>query len=257
MKVKVERNMTEIELFFESIKEKGEQQEEQTDKLILSLRALSDPIQEIKREYTAVQQASKERFNVFDCLTRHHLEELHSNFLSYLLNPKESHDCGAGFLRSFLKGLSVNQELGQVLSAIPDKEFELAHVERERFIAKDINDEGYGFIDIFIEMPSINIVIENKIFAHEQKDQIARYFGYCEKLQKKNVILYLTLFGDKSRQANGVTYYCVSYKNDIAGWLEECIAEYKQKQIPVVYVGLAYYKELINQKILRGKCRHS
>jgi len=45
---------------------------------------------------------NKENFNFFTALvngknTKEHIEKYHSNFIGYLLNPKENHDFGSFF----------------------------------------------------------------------------------------------------------------------------------------------------------------
>src|SRR6266545_1665398 len=50
------------------------------------------------------------RFNVFDVLGRPRLEEAHSSFLAWLLNPEEAHGFGDGFLREFMRR-AVREEL--------------------------------------------------------------------------------------------------------------------------------------------------
>jgi hypothetical protein len=45
---------------------------------------------------------SESRFNIFDALGTRRQELRHSDFLSYLLDPKKAHGLGSRFLRDFL-----------------------------------------------------------------------------------------------------------------------------------------------------------
>ena len=80
--------------------------------------------------------------NIFSCLNNASYEIRHSNFISWLLNPEESHNQRDYFLRLFLDSIG-----------------EQAH-EAEEFLK--ISREKWN-IDILIELKSRIIVIENKI----------------------------------------------------------------------------------------------
>src|SRR5690606_38129123 len=91
-----------------------------------------------------------------------------------------------------------------------------------------------GRIDLVIkDAKGKVIVIENKIFAPEQENQIPRY----KNTYSEAAILYLTLFGDEPKNIGelkkGIDFYLISYKEDIIRWLELCL------------------KETVNQPILR------
>jgi len=194
------------------------------------------------------KKISKERFNVFTCLTKHHLEELHSNFIHYLLDPKSSHDCGCLFLKLFLNSVRHVQGINAELDNISSIEFKNAIVLKELSIGRSSESDIYGFIDIYIETENFVIVIENKVNAHEQKDQISRYARYCINTKKMPLVFYLTIDGRESTQSLGEKYFPISYQEHIINWLDSSIKECWK--YPLVYAGIYYYKELINKHIL-------
>ena len=55
---------------------------------------------------------------MFDCLTKHHLEQLHTNFIAYLLKVDETHDSGDVFLKEFIEVLK--DENSQIRESIHD-----------------------------------------------------------------------------------------------------------------------------------------
>jgi hypothetical protein len=63
-------------------------------------------------------------------------------------------------------------------------------------------------------------MIENKIYAGEQPNQLLRY----QNAYPQGKLLYLTLWGNISEQKSSekIKYSCISYQNDIINWLEEC-----------------------------------
>lgn len=175
-----------------------------------------------------------ERFNIFEACGVNHYENTHSAIIAELLNPHGSHGQADSFLTSFL------------CSYKSDICFSL---ENGAPVATEVVTEE-GRIDILITNPEGQaIIIENKIYAHDQWEQLKRYDKYAEdKFGKGNYeILYLTLFGDKASEqsAEGVKYIPISYANNIVEWLEECI-NYSAR-IPLIRETLIQYQNHIKQ----------
>jgi hypothetical protein len=81
---------------FRNIQEaEGRRSREALDGFIQQASSLSDRIREERRH-------SADRFNIFEALGMYDGELQHSVFIAYLLNPREHHDQGVFFLRSFL-----------------------------------------------------------------------------------------------------------------------------------------------------------
>lgn len=182
-----------------------------------------------------------EKFNIFNILNLSQDEtKLHTPFIAELLNPKGSHGMKDAFLREFIKISNIDTELDT-------KE---ATVETEYSIGYKNNDstEG-GRIDIFVYDNKKNaIIIENKIYAGDQKNQLLRYYNYAFKNKFKFNIIYLTLYGDAASEKSlgniNFDYDCLSYNNDILSWLERCVQI--SACIPLV-------REIIRQYIINIK----
>lgn len=214
-----------------------------------NLLIVNSEIEKIDNDYKEKNFNEKSRFNVFSCLTRHHLEELHSKFLKYLLDPKETHECNDLFLRLFFETLIEDDEIKNEIAEI-NPDFLKAEVIREKHIGFSAKTKTYGFIDIFIGTDKINIVIENKIRAGEQDKQIFRYINYCKHLRKKYIALYLTPRGIISEEAGKELYFPISYNKTINAWLDKCINHVSE--FPFVQSGICYYKNLLNDIILNN-----
>ena len=156
---------------------------------------------------------------------------LHSMFLANLLNPKGSHGQRGKFLEAFLKMLQKS------FPAISADNLELnianASVEVEKYIGRQTDSEG-GRIDIYLTDGKHSIIIENKINASDQHHQMLRYWNYGmsqkgDDTEKSFVLIYLTLDGcSPSKDSLGEDLkendiVCLSYKNDIRGWLDRCV----------------------------------
>ncbi|MEG0578394.1 MAG: PD-(D/E)XK nuclease family protein [Niameybacter sp.] len=87
--------------------------------------------------------------------------------------------------------------------------------ERERYIGVD------GRIDLIIESRTDLLIIEIKIDAGDQKNQLKRYQRYAKSTGKDYKIYYLTLLGDEASQVSvgdnrgEVEYTCLSFSSDI------------------------------------------
>lgn len=182
-----------------------------------------------------------EKFNIFNILNLSQDEtKLHTPFIAELLNPKGSHGMKDAFLREFIKISDIDTELDT-------KE---ATVETEYSIGYKNNDstEG-GRIDIFIYDNKKNaIIIENKIYAGDQQNQLLRYYNYAKKNKFNFNLIYLTLNGNAASEKSlgniNFNYDCLSYNNDILSWLERCVQI--SACIPLV-------REIIRQYIINIK----
>lgn len=208
-----------------------------------SIQQLIQIASEIEQKYAAKKANSGEDFNVFKILKVESNEvSTHSAFLAEILNPAGSHGQKEKFLKLFCEQF-----------AITNFDPKSAKVEIERHVGHISEDysEG-GFIDIIATDSNRNsIIIENKIYAGDQPNQLLRY----HKAFPKSQILYLTLYGSEPSNESlgtlkiGVSVKCISYKSDILDWLFMCINSTENHDILVhtikQYINLIKY--LTNQ----------
>lgn len=213
--------------------------------ILNQVRIVSRKIKEQRKE----KFERGENYNIFNDLGFMSDEvHLHSMFLANLLNPKGSHGQRGKFLEAFLKMLHKS------FPAISADNLELdtanASVEVEKYIGRQTDSEG-GRIDIYLTDGKHSIIIENKIYASDQHHQMLRYWNYGmsqkgDDTEKSFVLIYLTLDGcSPSKESLGEDLkendiVCLSYKNDIRGWLDRCVE--LSSRTPLV-------RETINQYI--------
>lgn len=189
------------------------------------VKELLNQISGIVKKYDEIVAITGEGFNIFNILGVSTAEvKLHSNLIAELLNPKGSHGMKDVFLRLFLKHLDKNELTPEFIT-------ENVNVLVEKwvgFIDKE-NDTG-GYIDIFIQLPNREIIIENKIFAGDQEGQLRRYHNY----NKSASLVYLTLDGKEAGdfttknvkyQDSPIKPKPISYQSDVIDWLEQCRKE--------------------------------
>ena len=193
---------------------------------MIKLESLLKQVSEIVAKEKTQQEEKRKRgenFNIFNVLGLSTSEvRLHSAFLAELLNPNGDHGLGDKFLDAFLK-IVIKRE-----KTIFEFDTKSAKVFCEFYIGNISENytEG-GRIDIFIQDDNKQtIIIENKIYADDQKNQLLRYHNYAENIigSNKYIILYLSLEeGDEpSKDSLGnkqFDYQTISYKKDIMNWL--------------------------------------
>ena len=169
-----------------------------------------------------------ECYNVFNVLGVENMELSHSAFLAALLDPDGSHGMQDAFLKAFIDTIAHG-------GTKPELDTAHAKVYTEYNIG-NITETTGGRIDILITDHSETgsgkdsghaIIIENKIWAADQPNQLQRYDKYaCGTYSSDGyLLLYLTLDGkEPTDQSKGAltNYRCISYRNDIIGWLQQC-----------------------------------
>jgi len=119
----------------------------------------------------------------------------------------------------------------------------------------EINDITGGRIDLLLidKLNNTEIIIENKIYANDQNNQLERYCAYASSRGNKSKVFYLTLDGSKSDSAGKYEadkdYYCLSYSTDILDWLVKCHGEVSD--YPIIRETIKQY--IISIKKLTGQ----
>lgn len=175
------------------------------------------------------RQDKEEAFNLFSILRNERDEvNLHSRFISVLLDPKAPHKMGNTFLSLFLRTVESNMQ-------VDDAEISVA--------PNFSNPSEFKDIDIFIRKGNeYAVIIENKIDAsdsnHEEEGQLEKYYREVieEGYSKDNTdIYYLTLDQHEPSEESVSTsdkypelaekIRCISYGSEIIEWLKACAKE--------------------------------
>jgi hypothetical protein len=204
------------------------------------IKNMLQQVSEIVKKHKELAPLAGENFNIFRTLGVQNEELSHSRILAMLLNPgkKAPHGKGDVFLRLFLKCLNILIDYkGKGI------DYQSLRVDRE-FKMDD------GRIDIYIHDPDFGIVIENKIYADDQQRQVEKYYNFLQKnYQKGNFyLLYLSLYGKEPDtcsmgKLSTKEIFCVSYKDHICNWLEECQKESFDR--PMLHETIAQYISLL------------
>lgn len=191
---------------------------------------------------TRLNNVEARSYNLFDIINVKHLEEkVHTPFIANLLDPKGSHAQGALFYNSFINLLTF-----ETIKLFTFNCSDYSYLE----VVAEKTAGIHGEIDILIYYNHPNerfaIIIENKIWASDQKDQLSRYYQYAIeylKLSSDRVLLvYLTPFGSEASgysintslageliHDNSLIF--ISYRQHIQHWLTNTLPLVKADKV--------------------------
>jgi hypothetical protein len=144
-----------------------------------------------------------DRFNIFEALGAVRQEVRHSDFLAFLLNPRQNHGLGDLFVKRLLQEAIQHTDFSQPITPIDLDLWDLDDIEVRR---------EWQSIDILIldELHKLAVIIENKIDSGEHDDQLNRYHQVVKQHYPgyRVIGLFLTPEGE---EASDRYYITISY----------------------------------------------
>lgn len=149
-------------------------------------------------------EALLDQFNIFEALNAVRVEVRHSDFLSFLLNPSQSHGLGDTFIKRLLQKALVSSSQQSLKITPVDLDI------------MDLNElivfREWQNIDILLldEGNHLAVIIENKIYSGEHGEQLKRYRQIVNQHYPDFLIvgLFLTPEGD---QPSDESYFPIDY----------------------------------------------
>ena len=141
--------------------------------------------------------------NIFQILRITKNEIRHSNFLSWLLDPNQSHKLGDIFLKRFLREVFSSDKF-DMIDQVDVEGMDLSKVEIER---------EWKNIDILIKLENVVVCVENKVLSKEHSNQLKRYKEIIQSQfpNHHQTFVFLTPDGDNSEDESE-TYEPISYE---------------------------------------------
>ena len=178
--------------------------------------------------------------NIFQILRITKNEIRHSNFLSWLLDPSQSHKLGDIFLKRFLRKVFSSEKFGE-LDQVDVEGMDLTKVEIQR---------EWKNIDILIKLKNVVVCVENKVLSKEHSNQLVKYKEIIENefpnFQK--TFVYLTPEGDSSEDESEV-YEPISYQF-IVDSLERIVSVYGESLNEQVKNYIKDYITIIKRELM-------
>ena len=195
------------------------------------------------------------RYNLLSIIEKDRDEaHIHSKVIYSLLSQNWGKKDKETFLTLFLKEIGIEEEI------IYNKTWE---VTREK--AFDL-DTIKGRLDFEIKSKDYIYIIEMKIDAGDQPEQLMRYQKFAKEQHKKYKIFYLTLDGhNASKKSIGeeenleenqkVEYINISFKEEILNWLENCLklVEGKENKLACINQYIASINKILGEKEIKIK----
>jgi hypothetical protein len=187
-------------------------------------------------------------FNIFTALNIENNEIRHSTFLSWLLDPSESHGLGDYFLSLFLKEVvhkaySMDIDTPSVFD-IDSWDFDDAEIIREwRNIDILIKSDYHKFV----------CVIENKVYSTEHSDQLNKYWKIIQNEfpAYSKLFVYLTVDGEEPSNEEDKEHYVSFSHGDIVIIIEHLIKSKKEKLGTAILTFISHYKDMLRRYIMQ------
>lgn len=193
--------------------------------------------------------------NIFDILKIGSFEIRHSNFLSWLLTPNDSHGLGCSIIKKFLLKFYNSHSLYYDKLLNETYFFEIANKDFTSFSCeREYPTENGKYIDIIVYSPKekIVIVIENKVFSGEHNNQLKEYENEVNKnfSNYKKFFVFLTPdMREVEREEDKVIWKNFGYQ-EMYDLIKESVEENKSclEQKSIQYI--SDYLEVVRRDIM-------
>lgn len=192
------------------------------------------------------------QFNPLKVLRVDQYEIRHSNVLAWLFDPNENHRLGSLFLRKVLMNLVTKAENEDKINGFDYLSF-LHTSLSDVVVHREWSTNGYGSIDLLIEIPSLKTImlIENKFHSDESEGQLDRYLTSVTTRYSEWKILpvFLTLSGEPPSHD---TYWMLTYEDVLQIIVQELDLN-KETIADSIYDFLTYYVSLLEEQLVEDE----
>lgn len=178
--------------------------------------------------------------NIFRSLSIERMEIRHSNFIAYILDPRESHGLGDVVVRKLLRDIFSDSKSRDIFDA---DRLNLQNIEIRR---------EWKNIDILLILDEDAVVIENKVDSVDHSEQLKKYMEIASgAFPSKNIhYVYLTPFGsDPIDTKYGTVYTNYSYEQ-LANIIDSILKLYKESISQKIYFYLSDYLTTVKRELL-------
>ncbi|MBM4763146.1 PD-(D/E)XK nuclease family protein [Bacillus sp. B15-48] len=198
---------------------------------------------------TTFQQLNQQvnSFNTLKILKLENHEIRHSNILAWLMNPKENHHLRDYFLRKMIEHLILVEENSSNVQFETVAEI-LNHSLMDSYVYREVKTNNNRFIDLLIVNQQLKfaILIENKFYSTESKNQLDDYLDFIQHTFKDFTIIpiYLTLDGENPSNQQ---YLILTYER-IESILHTILMLYQDQLSDNVYKFIEDYDHILKEK---------
>ncbi len=181
-------------------------------------------------------------FNIFEALGVTRQELRHSDFLAFLLDPRQPHGLGDAFVQRFLQ--RVLAQPGQPPAPVSAIEVVLTPFTNATVLRE------WNWIDLLLvsEDHRLAVVIENKVGAGEQRGQLARYEEAVRRRYVAFRLLNIFLTPDRAAPSDP-SWFAIDY-GLVAACVDDVSARLGDSIDPVVRALLGHYVALLRRHVV-------
>lgn len=206
---------------------------------------------------------------IFDILGIARLENIHSRFLAWILNPTEFHQMGDEPLRKLIRLLyysskkeSLDEQKFPSVLALPvltnSYSITRAEVRCEKSITEKKRIDIYINANIFIgsKEKNLHIIIENKIDSAEHDNQTRAYYEWAMKKKTgKDIILAMYLTPFEKNSCSDEHYIHITYQQ-LTDFILAPLTDLPKTKIAEVLIE-EYIRNLGRQPFVDGKANNN
>lgn len=186
-------------------------------------------------------------FNPLKVLRMENYEVRHSNMLAWFLDPKENHRLNDYFLRKVLEHLLLIDENAE--NILFDQVANLLNYSLiESHVYREVKTSNNRYIDLVIVNQQLKtvVLIENKFYSTESRNQLNDYLHYIQQIFEDFTIIpiYLTLDGEAPSNNH---YFIFTYEK-VESILEHLILIFEGQLHQSVLTFISYYREILREK---------
>lgn len=182
-----------------------------------------------------------DRFNIFEALGAVRQEVRHSDFLAFLLNPRQTHGLGDLFVKRLLQEAIAQADYFHPIRPIDLDLWDLDDVEIRR---------EWQSIDVLIldDLHKFAVIIENKIYSGEHSNQLTRYLQLI-KQQYPNYRIFGLFLTPEGESPSNPAYIAISY-GLICRLVEDILNTRESNLGRDVFVLMRHYDEMLRRYIV-------
>jgi hypothetical protein len=179
-----------------------------------------ETLQRDSRFQELCRQVPRHTSNLFRVLRVDGNENVWSNILAWLLNPRETHGLGDDFMRRFLMIAARNSSASSAIAPLTGMDLSDMEVYREYVLP---GGGGLDRADILLrsQASKILVLVENKVWSSEGLDQTQRYKDAADLLRRPDKSVMLIYLAPPFAAPPGSTAFIPCDYQEIATLLRE------------------------------------
>lgn len=195
-----------------------------------------------------------DRFNPFKVLRIDKFEIRHSNFLSWLLDPRENHKLGSFFVKKLLAKVILKEENEEILKAY---NIDLLKIKEGSFedleVFREVSTHSNRKIDLLCVSENMKLVllIENKYKSGESLGQLDDYLEFIKKKYSDFTIIpiFLSLHGIEPTNNS----YLIGDYSDILNILKDFIKVNEDFINREIINFINYYVDILENELIKDE----